>query len=549
MTAVLNGEEPGSVLHKGCTRVYAGGRIQHNRKGNVTMKIGIQPAAAARRMMPWLVVIALSGRQAAAAEDTAIDPERIKEAIVKVFAWQNPPDYYEPWSMRGARAVSGSGCIIKGRRILTNAHVVSDETFLLVRRFGQTRKFRARVAAVSHEADLAVLAVDDEEFWEGVSPLEIGDLPDPQTEITVYGFPLGGDYLSVTKGVISRIEHRTYAHSSCYLLAAQIDAAINPGNSGGPAIAGGRVVGVVMQGMPSAENIGYIVPAPVVRHFLEDIRDGRYDGFPSLGIVMQDTENRDLKRYFGLPEESGGVVILKTAPGSPADGVIRPGDVILEVDGCAVADDGTVEFRQRQRTSVAYCIQRHQVGDIIPVKILREGRELELRIRLSRPMQEDWLIPNERYDVRPTYYIFGGLVFVPLTRNYLMSWGPNWFNNAPKELVALLSDNMKRPDKDEIVLMSKVLAAAVNEGYQDWNNWIVEKVDGIPVRNLRHLISLVEGSSAPFVVFENDKQQKIILDRAQAAAATAQILKTYHIPADRSGDLREAAPRAQASTS
>lgn len=478
----------------------------------------------------------LTGLGSRAAPDT----ETIKDAIVKVIAWQNPPDYYEPWSMRGVRQVSGSGCIIKGRRILTNAHVVSDKTFLLVRRFGQTHKYPAEVVAVSHEADLAVLTVEDEEFWADTVPLEVGDLPPPQTEIAVYGFPLGGDYLSVTKGVISRIEHRTYSHSSCYLLAAQIDAAINPGNSGGPAVADGKVVGVVMQSMPSAENIGYIVPAPVIVHFLDDIADGRYDGFPSMGIVMQDAENNDLRRYYHLPERCGGVIVLKIAPGSPADGVLKPGDVVLEIDGCPVAEDGTVEFRSRQRTSAAYAVQRHQVGDRIPVKLLRQGQELEVTLTLSRPMQEDWLIPNERYDVLPTYYIYGGLVFMPLTRNYLMSWGPNWFNNAPKELVALLSDNIRRPDRDEIVLLTKVLAARVNEGYQEYNNWIIEKVNGTPVRNLRQMIGLVESTTNQFVVFENDKQQKIILDRELVAAAMPAIMETYRVPSDRSADLQSA---------
>ncbi|HIE11058.1 MAG TPA: serine protease [Kiritimatiellae bacterium] len=495
------------------------------------------------KMLLCTVLLGWPPRLPAAAESPAgtrdREAERIKEAIVKVFAVQNPPDYYEPWSMRGMRSVSGSGCLIRKRRILTNAHVISDRTFILVRRFGQTRKFRAGVLAVSHEADLALLTVADDEFWEGVRPLEVGFLPDPHTEIAVYGFPLGGDYLSVTKGVISRIEHRTYTHSSCFLLAAQIDAAINPGNSGGPAVADGKVVGVVMQGMPSAENIGYIVPSPVIRHFLQDVRDGTYDGFPSLGLVLQETENRDMKRYFGMPPEGEGVLVLKVAPGSPADGVIRPGDILLEVDGCPVAEDGTVEFQHHQRTSVAYCIQRHQIGDTIPVKLWRKGERIEVEVVLSRPMQDDWLIPNQRYDVLPTYYIYGGLVFMPLTRNYLMSWGPNWFNNAPKELVAMLSDNLRRPERDEVVLMTKVLASSVNEGYHKWNNWVVEKVNGVPVRNLRHLVELVEGSRQMFVVFENDKRQKIILDRSKAIEATPEILKTYHIPADRSPDLRK----------
>ena len=72
--------------------------------------------------------------------------------------------------------------------------------------------------------------------------------------------------MSITRGVVSRIEHDAYAHSSIELLAVQIDAAINSGNSGGPVLTDHSISGVVMQYLPDSENIGYMVPAPVVRH-------------------------------------------------------------------------------------------------------------------------------------------------------------------------------------------------------------------------------------------------------------------------------------------
>jgi len=491
-----------------------------------------------------VVLVPLAGR---AAEDVAVgagkavkSDRRLKEAIVKIFTIQNPPDYYNPWSMRGSRGITGSGCIIKGKKILTNAHVVSDETFVQVRRYGRSRKVRARVVEVSHDADLALLEVDDDSFFEGIRPLELGRLPEPQQEVMVYGFPLGGDTLSVTKGVVSRIEHRTYVHSSCYLLAGQIDAAINPGNSGGPVIVDGKVAGVVMQGVPQADNIGYMVPVPVIRHFMDDIADGRYDGFPSLGVVMERMENADLRRRYRMPEEYTGMLVVKVVPGSPADGKIEKGDVILEVDGHPVADDGTVEFRPDERTSVAYFIQAHQIGDRMRVAVLREGLRKEIEVKLSRPLEADRLIPMEQYDRLPTYYIFGGLVFCPLTKNLLSTWDGKWYSSAPRELLALLSDNYVTRERDEVVLMLRVLAADVNEGYHDYSNWIISEVNGHKVRNLRDLIRRVEGSQDEFIEFSNDHGQRIVFDRRKAQAACDAILETYHIRADRSPDLASA---------
>jgi len=463
---------------------------------------------------------------------------RVAEAIVKIYTIQDVPDYYNPWSMRGPRSTTGSGCIVKGNRILTNAHVVGDETFIQVRRYGEARKVQARVLSVSHEADLALLAVDDDTFFDGVTPLDIGQLPQAQQEVLVYGFPLGGDMLSVTKGVVSRIEHQTYAHSSCRFLAGQIDAAINPGNSGGPVMEGNKVVGVVMQSIQQADNIGYMVPVPILRHFLDDIEDGSYDGFPSMGAVLQDLENPDMKRMFKVQDSDTGVLVARVLPGSAAEGYLREGDVLVSVDGTPIADDGTVEFRPKERTSVAYVVQEHQVGDPLEVGILRDGAPISLNFPLNRSMQQDWLVPMELYDRLPTYYVYGGVVFCPLTKNVLQAWGSNWYNTAPKELVAQLSFNFPEKDGQEIVLVLKVLPADINEGYHNLANWVVESVNGEAILNLRDLIRKVEGSDSPFVVLAGAVGHQIVLDRARAEEAAARVLATYRVPSDRSADLR-----------
>ncbi|MFZ0613339.1 MAG: serine protease, partial [Desulfobacterales bacterium] len=173
--------------------------------------------------------------------DTAGAAADIRDSIVKIFCVSNSPDYDNPWNRRGPKRGHGSGCIISGNMILTNAHVVSDHTFIQVQLNGHPDKFNARVQFISHEADLALLTVEDPSIFNDVEDLKLADLPQVMDKVIVYGFPEGGDTLSTTTGVISRIEHRPYAHSLKRLLAIQIDAAINPGNSGGPALVGDKV--------------------------------------------------------------------------------------------------------------------------------------------------------------------------------------------------------------------------------------------------------------------------------------------------------------------
>lgn len=488
----------------------------------------------------WLVVLfigilnGLGNYGVLAADD-------VREAIVKVYAVYNSPDYYNPWNMEGPRAVSGSGCIIEGNRILTNAHVVSDQTFLQVRRYGEAELYLARVAAVSHEADLALLEVDDPSFFKDVKPLEFGDLPEVQDRVLVYGFPIGGDTLSITGGVISRIEHQPYVHSSLSLLAGQIDAAINPGNSGGPVIMDGKVVGVVMQGIPEAQNIGYMVPTPVIKHFLEDIADGNYDGFPALGILMQNMRNSDLRGRYKMADGQTGVLVTRVIPGSPADGKIKPGDVLLSLGGYQVANDGTVEFRPKERTALTYVVQGHQLGEEVSVEVLRDGQVVPLTITLNCPWERNWLVPMEQYDVLPSYYIYGGIVFCPLSKNLLKIWGDGWYNMAPKELVAILSDNVPEVSGEQVVVVLRILPADINDGYQDMVYSIVTKVNGKKIRNMSDLVRFAEAEedgAGPYTIFETKSGEQIVFSRDKVRQSRDRILSTYKVREDRSADLK-----------
>ena len=150
----------------------------------------------------------------------------VNECVVKIFVTSNSVDYYQPWQTRGSRPKTGSGCIIKGNRILTNAHVVADHTFIQVRKFSDPKKYTAKLEAIGHDCDLALLSVDDPTFFNGIIPPELGALPSLTETVTVIGYPSGGDKLSITEGVISRIEVIPYSHSSLHLLAVQIDAAV-----------------------------------------------------------------------------------------------------------------------------------------------------------------------------------------------------------------------------------------------------------------------------------------------------------------------------------
>ena len=295
-----------------------------------------------------------------------------------------------------------------------------------------------------------------------------------------------------------------------------------------------------MQSIGKAENIGYMVPMPIIQHFLTDIEDGQYDNFPSMGLILQNMENPTLKQRYKVAENQPGVLVTHIIPGSPAEGVFQMGDVIISLDDHNIANDGTVEFRPKQRTRLNFFVDVKQVGETVDVEFLRNGALQRETLTLHRSLREDWLIPKEEFDRLPTYYIYGGIVFCPVTKNLLREWGSGWYNTAPKELVAILSRNYRAGEINELVIARKVLASGVNEGYHDIANWLVVEVNGTPIRDLRHLISLIETcQDNPYIEVKGANGQIVIMNRHEVAATEAAILSLYHINADRSPDLRE----------
>jgi len=454
------------------------------------------------------------------------------DSVVKVFTVASVPEYDRPWADVPKEA-TGSGCVIKGKRILTNAHVVSDQTMVFIRKQSSPDKFRARVLAVAHECDLALLTVDDASFFDDLKPLEIvPDLPQLQDPVFVLGYPEGGDTVSFTQGVVSRIEVLTYTHSYENLLALQIDAAINPGNSGGPVFSGEKLAGVVMQGMDNAQNIGYAVPSPIILRFLKDVEDnGKFDGFGWLNIRPENMESPALRASKQMKSGQSGVLIAKVAPAVTNEIPLRAGDVILALDGAEVANNGTVALRKGERVDWSFAMSRKLLGESCKVKLLRDGQTMEQNVLL----QPQYLQIVERvfYDVKPSYFIHGGLVFAPLTANIIMKMG----SNISQSLVVEATErDMKTPD-DQAVILLNVLADDCNTGYDDFRMLLLKKVNGQAVLNMKDLITRIEANKEKCLTLEFERGSVVVLDTEQAKAATARVLTNYRIPSTKSVDL------------
>ncbi|KAJ8452407.1 hypothetical protein Cgig2_006212 [Carnegiea gigantea] len=492
------------------------------------------------------------------------------DAVVKVFCVHTEPNFSLPWQRKRQYSSSSSGFIIGGRRVLTNAHSVEHYTQVKLKKRGSDTKYLAIVLAIGTECDIALLTVDDDEFWEGVSPVEFGELPALQDAVTVVGYPIGGDTISVTSGVVSRIEILSYVHGSTELLGLQIDAAINSGNSGGPAFNDkGNCVGIAFQSLKheDAENIGYVIPTPVIMHFIQDYeKNGAYTGgfsdnlaghsspfisdtLTMVGIqsdyavskiltnfVLQKMENPDLRMAVGMKPDQKGVRVRRVDPTAPESKVLRPSDVILSFDRVDIANDGTVPFRHGERIGFSYLISQKYTGDNAEIKVLRDSVTHKFNIKLGTHRR---LIPAHSKGRPPSYYIVAGFVFTTVSVPYLRSeYGKDYEYEAPVKLLDKLLHSMPQSKDEELVVVSQVLVADINIGYEEIVNTQVLAFNGNPVKNLKSLATMVESCKDEFMKFDLEYDQIVVLRTKTAKATTLDILTTHCIPSAMSDDLK-----------
>ena len=481
------------------------------------------------RTLPTLLVIlcaliATAGVIATRAVTDQTTEERIRSAVVKVFVHSSEPDLLAPWQKSSTEQVGGSGVLIGNNRVLTNAHVVEHASHVEIKQAGGAEQYTAKVLYMGNDCDLALLEITDEAFPDRDLSIPIGGTPPVQGQVHVYGFPVGGETISVTSGILSRLEVETYAHSFEKLLVAQIDAAINSGNSGGPVIMGGNIVGIAMQTLEDAENISYMIPAPVVRHFLDDVEDGSYDGFPMAGARFQALDSSSHRASLGMNKGETGALVIQIDHGSPAAGVLQPGDVILAVDGVNVANDLSVSMNSHGRVNFEHLIRSRQMGEQVSLKVLREGARSDLTMTLT-PHRN--LVPGLYPESGPPFLVFGGALFMPLTVDYITSL----FEEYPEDLVYhTLYRNRVTADRSEIILLMKVLPHDVNRGYQDWEDYILARVNGTVPQNMEHLGELIDATEGEWVRFEMESGAVMVLDVETCREAANEIRMAYGIP-------------------
>lgn len=453
-----------------------------------------------------------------------------RQGVVSVFINGQDPDFGSPWAKQRPWRRRINGLVVTGQRILVHGRRLANHTLIMVEKLGTSKRYEAKVVEVDYEVPLGLLEVEDPEFWEGLEPLPIADDVPAEGDVTICRWLDSGQF-EEARAVVKQLGVEDHFPGEVDLLTLELSSPISASGWGEIVVDNGEVIGITTS---SSDDQLPAIAAPVLEQFLDAVESGTYRGFARHGFAWQRLSNDALRERLGMKDGEGGIRVRKVLPHGSAAGVLEPGDVVLEIAGHPIDERGKFDHPEYGRLFFGVLFTDGVFpGDTLPAKVLRDGERLDVQLTLRRMDPEQDVVPRYTYDTSPEWLQVGGLVFEPLTTDYLRRWR-TWWQNAPlRILVAKSRQDVPELEGHRLILLSRVLPDPANLGYHDLQAQLVNKVNGRPVRTMDELRAALDAPQNGFHVIEllaGQPATRVVIDALEAKAADARIRERYGLP-------------------
>src|SRR5213596_3098072 len=482
-----------------------------------------------------IMFVAVSGTLAK--KESAIPPSVAKQkqlALVRVNVTGQSYDYFRPWQKKAPFSKRALGAVLSKGRVLVTADLVANQNYVELERAESGEKTAAKVQVIDYEANLALLEPAEKAFLNGITPLEIA--PD-----TVVGDRLAAWQLEptgallATEGLVTTVQMMPYPIEVGQFLTYRISIPMQYRENSYtvPLVKKNKLAGLLLR-YDSRSQLVDAIPAPIITHFLKEAESQNYRGFPSAGLSFFPTRDPELRDFAKETGKGGGVYVTNVEPNTPAmKAGLKVGDIVIAVANNEIDQNGNYVDPLYGKIEFTNLLTAHAyAGDIVPFRIQRGGKPMQLNVTLEHRDAKDYVSPPYNFDQPPRYYVVGGLIFQELSRQYLKEWGPNWHREAPQRLVYM--DHFQSelfPDRNRrVVILSQVLPASSTIGYDDLAYLTVKKVNGKEIKSLDDLAEAAKQPINGFIKIETEEDPKQIeLDAAQVAAEAPTLQENYGI--------------------
>jgi len=438
----------------------------------------------------------------------------------------------QPWRHSDLSKRTGYGCAVGDYDVLTTAANVADAAFITVRKFGQNELIPAKVKVVDYESNLCLLNLDRTKLLQPLRPICFHETYQKGAE--VYFYWLSNDNrIQSGRGYVDRVEvsrsKTSYAHFINYKIG-------NVSQSAGQAhlfFQEDNAIGLGCWHDKSIKESG-VIPAMVINQFLADAKQGDFAGFPMVGFKTAKLLDPALRGWLQMPETlKDGIYISEVYTLGTGSDTLHQHDVILAIGGKPIDAYGRFEDEKYQKISFEHLITSRSPGDKIALEVWRDGKKQLLNIEAKNFRVDDMLVPYYEYDKQGEYIVIGGFIFQKLTRKYFQAWGNEWKGRVDPHLYHYYRDMAFKPDSErrDVVILSRVLPAQINLGYQDLKQIVVSKYNSMNIHSIKDIIEakkLDPEGKFEVIEFENNNPT-VVLPREQLAMSDSLIGQLYGI--------------------
>ncbi len=445
----------------------------------------------------------------------------IEDSVIRVNSTLQSYNPSQPWEKISPRSRRGLGALLSGNRVLTTAQMVADHIYLELESADASQTVPAKVIAVDYDANLALLApIGEAGFIGEMAPAALGESAKPDDTLEIVQLENNGTPLT-TDGIIRSMELLSTFISNRYFLCYEAKASMQTEGSSFtlPVYRNEKLIGLLTS-YNSKDQICDIISVDILSAFLEDAENGDYQGFPSLGVGFNTTEDPSFREWLKIPEDQGGLYVNLVVPKSSASiAGIEKGDVLLSIGGQKINRKGYYEHPVYGTLYWTHLVKGAQkIDEEVSAKVLREGKIETLNMVLKQATKG--LIETHLYGEAPPFLIKGGLVFQELSLPYLQAFGKDWATRAPMNLLDILSDpeEFEKEGRRRIVVLTRVIPTQATIGYERISNQVVLSVNGQQIDGLPELEKALAANPANGLheIKTDDIPYRIYLDQSLA---------------------------------
>jgi hypothetical protein len=484
------------------------------------------------RLGTWLVLLAL----ALPLRATAAPPEKKHHGG---FAWETAVihleisgkeySYMQPWTRAPRKAVK-TGVVVADHLIITTADGLNDQTEIRMQKQGGGLFSFGRLVWIDYQSNLAALTTDETGFWTDLTPATLADPVPAGGDVRVVRWDQ--DRLENRPGSIERMTVDNSALSFVSVPALKVDSTISNAVAGEPVTQGSKLLGLASG---QDNDVVTAVPSSFISSILNARKHGNFTGLGYFDFTWEPVQNPLSLQYLGLPGPPRGVIVKDTGLKPGVTSLIHSRDIILQIDGFDIDIEGDYADPTYGRMMLENLSSRGKwAGQTCQIKVWRDGKEQTITYTLPKAEYGDELVPEQTFDHPPDYVLTGGFVFVQLTDSFLRSWGATWRQRAPFRLAYYETEKVK-PDRPQRIVLSGVLPARVNLGYEMLHDVVLDEVNGVKIGKMADLVAALKTPVNGFDIFKfapAEAREEAVLDASELDDANQEIMTRFHIPTD-----------------